>query len=113
MFHLVFSILGFSHSTGNLVMEFSDQQHSGDLYDPSLASYVCPVCLVRYKKLSSLNYHMRNECSRQFVCLCGVRRTRKSALMNHIRTHHAHDFDAYKDSYRTIHAPACVIVRSN
>lgn len=60
---------------------------------------MCKYCQRRHKDYRCMIYHLRYECGRKFVCVCGVESTKKGYMVKHIRTKHSDNVDSFMSAF--------------
>lgn len=57
-------------------------------YKKGTQPFFCNNCGLKFSQKASLVFHIRHECGRYHVCICGAKIKRKRDLMQHMRTKH-------------------------
>lgn len=60
---------------------------------------LCNKCGLKFSRKENLVFHMRHECGRYYVCVCGTKCQRKCSLMRHMKSKHPNEQHLYETMY--------------
>lgn len=63
---------------------------------------LCNKCGLKFSQKGSLKFHIRHECGRIHICICGVKCRRKRTMMQHMRSKHPDKIHLHDTMYDVV-----------